>query len=261
LIRETLSQQSGENCLDALRAHLRDLEAGEATIRDMKLLILGNGRAGKTQLRRKLCGNTFQPDSDSTHGVEIDTTLLPDGAGGKPSMLHIWDLGGQDLYHGTHALFVRSRALFLLVWATDTENADTYEYGGIEFRNHRLPYWMDYVRHLCDGPGPVLIVQTKCDMAPGERRAPATDAELQALRYPPELRVSARPPTSGFAGLTEALQKASNELRSLHGSATIGIVRLRIQRRLEAMRTEDNPRPVAERRHRTRHRFLSGWPI
>jgi hypothetical protein len=41
------------------------------------------------------------------------------------------------IYHGTHALFVRARAVFVLVWARDTESAAAYEHEGINFHNPR----------------------------------------------------------------------------------------------------------------------------
>jgi internalin A len=40
---EVLSQFRNENCLDSLRAHVRDLEAGTEVMLEVKLLVLGNG--------------------------------------------------------------------------------------------------------------------------------------------------------------------------------------------------------------------------
>jgi internalin A len=54
-----LSQDSRDNCLEALRAHVRDLEGGMATVADVKLMVLGNGRVGKTQLCRRLRGGNY----------------------------------------------------------------------------------------------------------------------------------------------------------------------------------------------------------
>jgi internalin A len=62
--------------------------------------------------------------------------------------LHIWDFGGHDIYHGTHALFVRSSAVFVLIWAPVMEDRRTHEHGGIVFRNYPLAYWVDYIRQL-----------------------------------------------------------------------------------------------------------------
>ena len=81
----------------------------------------------------------------------------------EEALLHLWDFGGQDLYHGTHALFMRTRSLFILVWTPQSENTREYEYGGMTFRNHPLAYWLEYLRHLSGMDSPVLIVQNMCD--------------------------------------------------------------------------------------------------
>ena len=47
---EALSQGYRDNCLAAVRAHFQDLQAGQATVIDVKLIVLGNGRVGKTQI-------------------------------------------------------------------------------------------------------------------------------------------------------------------------------------------------------------------
>jgi internalin A len=45
------------------------------------------------------------------------TSLRPLSQPGDADALrrHICDFGGQDIYHGTHALFMRSNAIFMLV--------------------------------------------------------------------------------------------------------------------------------------------------
>jgi internalin A len=59
---EGLSQSLANNCLPRLRAHLRDLRAGAEPMRDARLLVLGNGRVGKTQLcRRRSASPTTRP--------------------------------------------------------------------------------------------------------------------------------------------------------------------------------------------------------
>ena len=81
----------------------------------------GNGGSGKTQLSRFLCDLPFETEWNSTHGIRVVHAALPHATGGSAIKLHIWDFGGQDIYHGTHALFVRTRAVFAIVWAANTE--------------------------------------------------------------------------------------------------------------------------------------------
>jgi internalin A len=53
---EILSKFEFDNCLPRLRAHLADLSGEGNAVSDVKLMILGNGRVGKTQICRRTCG-------------------------------------------------------------------------------------------------------------------------------------------------------------------------------------------------------------
>jgi internalin A len=159
---EVLSQQPLGNCQDSLRAHLRDLQAGAISVDDVKLMVLGNGRVGKTQLRRRLCNEDYDPTVTSTHGIEVRDAKLTGSDGAEKAKLHIWDFGGQDIYHGTHALFLRTRAIFLIVWTPQSEGGREHVHDGMVFRNEPLAYWLDMVRHLGGAGSPTIIVQTRC---------------------------------------------------------------------------------------------------
>ena len=157
------------NCLPRLRRYLAALEAGTPkTLRDVKVMILGNGQIGKTQLRRALCGAPYKK-VPTTHGVEIAEASLPPRtvwnlwgllplSGDGPVPLKIWDFGGQDIYLGTHALFLRSRAVFPILWKANEE--ETHKIGAEEYDNYPLDYWLRYVLQMA-----------------GEARAGAADPE------------------------------------------------------------------------------------
>src|SRR5262249_28238473 len=75
--REVLTME--HNCLRPLRSYFDALERGQPVeLRDVKVMILGNGQIGKTRLRRRLtqetcrvCKSTFCTCPDSTHGVQV----------------------------------------------------------------------------------------------------------------------------------------------------------------------------------------------
>ncbi len=266
---EVLSPDFSTDCLESLRAHLRDLEVGDERLPDVKVLVLGNGRIGKTQICRRLRGEAFDPTVDSTHGILVTSAMLPlppqaveaahpghEEAGlparpGEEARLHLWDFGGQDLYHGTHALFMRTRSIFVLVWTPQSENAREYEQGGITFRNHPLAYWLEYVSHLSGVNSPVLIVQNMCDQAEDEAlRPPVEDEALRAFPFRQVLHYSALK-DRGRGALNEALQEAILWLRKTMGQARIGKGRLAVKRKLEALRDEDAKLPVVQRKYRT----------
>jgi internalin A len=248
---EVLSQTFDENCLDAVRAHFADLAVEAAILPDVRLLMIGNGRVGKTQIARWLADEPFNEDWDSTHGIRVSGVPLP---GDASTRLQIWDFGGQDIYHGTHALFLRNPAVLVVVWAEEEEKLAGYEHGGLTFRNHPLAYWIEMVRHLTDPHSPVLILQNKCDRPEQEVLPfPIPGEALEALhsRYRKQLHVSTKE-RLGEAALMEGLSGAITWLRdpALLGLQQIGAGRLRVQRRLEALRDDDQALPCEQRRHR-----------
>lgn len=246
-----LSQSGNDNCLESLRAHVRDLSAGAVPVLDVKLLVLGNGRVGKTQLCRRLRGEDYDPSEASTHGIVTTRAPLPGNGDGPATPLQIWDFGGQDLYHGTHALFTRANALFLLLWSPALENTAEEVVDGITFRNQPLAYWVDYVRHLGGKRSAVVVVQARCDQAGDEAPCPVTEADLfAAFGFVRMLRFSART-NRGRAALEEALAEAAAWLRDQEGIASIGTGRAKVKEKLEALRDADAGLPPAARQYRT----------
>ena len=54
--REVLSHALSDNCLPRLRAYFSELDLGVEAESEVKVILLGNGRVGKTQLCRRLRG-------------------------------------------------------------------------------------------------------------------------------------------------------------------------------------------------------------
>jgi internalin A len=163
--REVLSHGLNDNCLPRLRSYFDELKLGAEAENEVKLILLGNGQVGKTQLCRRFRGESFDESVPSTHGVQVWREALRLEVGGKEQVFQVnwWDFGGQDIYHGTHALFLRSRAVFLILWTPGLENRAEYEENGIPLRNQPLAYWLGYVRSLAGKDSPVIVVQSQCD--------------------------------------------------------------------------------------------------
>jgi internalin A len=257
---EELSPNSSTSCLDRLRAYFADLQQGAVSITDVKLMILGNGRAGKTQICRRLTGLGYDPSVPSTHGIEIGKTQIIPAGEAEPVTLRIWDFGGQDIYHGTHTLFMRSRAVYMLVWTPATEDPGTpVEHNGMKFRNHPLGYWVDAVRQEGGDDSPVVIVQAQCDRPDQEAsNLPLPEGALDGLRFVLKQPYSAME-NRRRAALDEALGDAVAWLRRNQGIAHIGLGRAQVIARLEAMAEADERLPAHERRHRllTQEEFLA----
>jgi internalin A len=238
------------NCLSALRSHVLDLEVEAIPINSVKILVLGNGGVGKTQLCRHLAAEPFDPSVPSTHGIAL-RTIAPTSEG--DATYYIWDFGGQDVYHSAHTLFMRTAAVFVVLWtpeqeamvASDNDDDDPLE------RRHPLTYWLEYVRTLGRPDSPVLVVQSQCDTPAQAVPVPPVDAALlQSFGCLSVCNFSART-RRGAASLQEALADANTYLRDRDGISSIGRGRHLVWQQLEAWRQADQQLPAQQRLHRT----------
>lgn len=243
---EILSQYAVDNCLPRLRSWYANQQQGSEPLRQHKLFLLGNGTVGKTQLARRLRGLAPDFAEPSTHGIQLHDCLLDAPADARHPLAgdsfdaRIWDFGGQDIYHGTHALFLKSRAIFLICWDSASENAREHEAGGQSYRNYPLAYWLDYVRSFA-GPGvQVILVQTKTDVV-GAALAPPVDlARWDDLAILEPCRTSALT-GRGIANLREAISEAVGRIEApalqLIGTSERKVAEAIAARRAEGERT------------------------
>ncbi|OUD11720.1 COR domain-containing protein [Thioflexithrix psekupsensis] len=146
-----------------VRHYLEDLEKQQIQTYQAKVILVGNGRVGKTCLLKRWLDKTFDEKEPSTHAIQLRHYSLKKLAKEKQFktiQLHIWDFGGQDIYHATHRLFMQTKAIFVLVWDAQTEKEPEQKEGDHPYRNYPLNYWLDYAKNLGDN-SPILIVQTK----------------------------------------------------------------------------------------------------
>jgi len=226
------------NSVPRLQAYFRDRAGGETVVRDVKTMILGNGRIGKTQIARRLRNESFEDDANSTHGVQLRGAVLPaaDGTadpaqGATP--LQIWDFGGQDIYLGTHALFLRTRAIFPIVWTPASDAAPIHTYAGMTSQNWPLDYWVAYVAQMA-GPGnPIVLIQNQVD-GPSDKRVPppVPAARLAEFAFHRDLAYSART-NRGHATLLDALNQAVEYVHTTEGLKSIGGGWAAVKRALE----------------------------
>jgi internalin A len=149
--------------ISAMRHYFEDLEKQQIQTYQAKVILIGNGRVGKTCLLKRWLDNTFDEKEPSTHAIQLRHYPLKKLAKEKQFkaiQLHIWDFGGQDIYHATHRLFMQTKAIFVLVWDAQTEKEPEQKEGDHPYRNYPLNYWLDYAKNLGDN-SPILIVQTK----------------------------------------------------------------------------------------------------
>ena len=129
---------------------------------EAKLLIVGEGEAGKTTLAKKLQNPDFELELDqkSTEGIDVIQWEF-DQLDGSTFRTNIWDFGGQEIYHQTHQFFLTERSLYLLVVDDRRENPN-------------FNYWLNVIRVLTNN-SPVLIIQNE----KGGNKCPLNESKLR----------------------------------------------------------------------------------
>ena len=58
------------------RLYREALQSGQVTIRNQRLLLVGQGRAGKTSLYKALVGGQFDPEEETTEVFDVNSVNL-----------------------------------------------------------------------------------------------------------------------------------------------------------------------------------------
>ncbi len=141
---------------EAILNYFAEREAGGVDhLYEAKMLILGEGGAGKTSLLRRLYqpGQSLPTESETTRGIDISSRefKMKDG---RPFRLNVWDFGGQQIYHATHQFFLTRRSLYVLL---DDTRKDYKSVSDEYFR-----YWLELIE-VFGGHSPTLIFQNEKD--------------------------------------------------------------------------------------------------
>ena len=135
-----------EDGIEKFREHVRQLLSAGELVQEGKLLLVGNGKMGKSTLLQALRGEPFR-ELKQTNGVETAALDLETAAG--KVRLNCWDFSGQEDIRATHQIFFTEPALYLVVWnARDSLDADYFH------------EWLWLIRHRTAGKGRALIVAT-----------------------------------------------------------------------------------------------------
>ena len=123
-------------------------EKSDTPLYEAKLIIVGEGGAGKTTLAKKLIDPNYELNKDekSTEGIEVIPYEF-DHPSGHRCKVNIWDFGGQEIYHATHQFFLSERAVYALVADSRKENTDFY-------------FWLNAIQ-LHGGDSPVLLIKNE----------------------------------------------------------------------------------------------------
>lgn len=169
LPQQIIGNGERDNSWEAVKAYLTEFSKKNNVVNDRaKLIIVGNGRVGKTCLFRRLKGEECRQDEPFTHGVQIGQLNKSDMPAIKTDTLKlsVWDFGGQEIFYATHQFFLSEEAIYILAW-TNEKNVIPHR----EKDKAILPfdekwrtreYWLESIR-LHGQNSPILMVQTHSD--------------------------------------------------------------------------------------------------
>lgn len=131
------------------QAYFDSLHGEKGKLNEAKLILVGEGAAGKTSLIRRFIDNDFNPYEDKTDGISIKPwTVDADDDGNEKIKIHCWDFGGQEIMRATHQLFLSERSVYLIV--LDIRKDENSE------------HWLKQVMAVSNS-SPIIVVLNKCD--------------------------------------------------------------------------------------------------
>ncbi len=146
---ETSEKNPPETPRTILDYYFARKEQGAAPMQEVRVLLVGRGRVGKTSLLKRLQGQPPDAHEPETPGITVEPLALncPQGR----AKAHVWDFGGQEFLHGTHQIFLSERCVYVLVlegregnWETETD------------------YWLRFIQSF-GGDSPVVVALNKYD--------------------------------------------------------------------------------------------------
>jgi Leucine-rich repeat (LRR) protein len=158
---------------DAVLDFLKGLLAGAEPCNEIKIVLVGKGKAGKTSLFHRLKDDTFIPNRPHTVGLEIGClALVPPNSAAPQLQLNVWDFAGQSEYYSAQQFFFTSRALYLFLWN---------QRQGLE--NSNAGYWLSLLQKRV-GQVKVLMVATHCfeEGGLGPQELNTQELNMQELR-------------------------------------------------------------------------------
>jgi small GTP-binding protein len=124
-------------------------ESEKEPLNEVKVLLVGEGGAGKTSLVKRIFGEEVDGNEPQTQGINIRKFVVKNEE--REIKANFWDFGGQEIMHATHQFFLSKRSLYILV---------------LDGRKDEKPeYWLKLIENF-GGDSPILVVINKIDENP-----------------------------------------------------------------------------------------------
>jgi internalin A len=121
-------------------------EKGSKPFNEVKIILIGHGKSGKTSLVNRIVYNTYNEDEETTHGINLESINLD--IEDKKIKTNFWDFGGQVMQHTVHKFFLTDSCIYILV--SDNRKDDDPK------------YFLEHIRTL-GGNAPTFVVYNKSD--------------------------------------------------------------------------------------------------
>ena len=137
-------------------------EANKETLNEIKVILIGDPKAGKTSLLRRLKDDTFDNKEPQTDGINIEHIPFGSCAHFKSQeslhklTAHFWDFGGQEIMNATHQFFLTKRSVYLLVLDARKDQKVA----------EQVRMWVKRIK-ATGGNSPIIVVANQADVNPG----------------------------------------------------------------------------------------------
>lgn len=147
-------QQGSKAVLAWFASFKKETGATAVNLHEIKIMLVGEGLAGKTSLLKKIKGLPFNDHENQTHGVNVemlDMGSLPMFSAYshlRDVKARIWDFGGQEIMHASHQFFLTHRSIYVFVLDSRTDN--------------KKGYWLRHIQKF-GGASPTIVAINKID--------------------------------------------------------------------------------------------------
>lgn len=136
--------------------------AQKIDLNEIKVILIGDAKAGKTSLLKRLKNNNFDENEVQTDGVNIEDLTFSDCNTFKEQQDlhgltgHFWDFGGQEIMNATHQFFLTRRSVYILL-------LDARKDGNVA---GQIREWLKRV-NATGGDSSIIVVANQIDVNPG----------------------------------------------------------------------------------------------
>ncbi|WP_027001878.1 COR domain-containing protein [Hugenholtzia roseola] len=172
-----------KNAWESVKSFLQESNKGTVINDRAKLIIIGNGRVGKTSLYNVLKKGKYNPNEKFTHGIVLGSLSKKElsEVEAETLRLQVWDFGGQHIFYALHQFFLSENAIYILAWTNfeNVRNKPKEKEQPIDEKWRTEEYWLENIKHVGKG-SPTLVVQTHADVPANKKIKPFEGYDIYA---------------------------------------------------------------------------------